>query len=452
MLNWNVLQKLKRVIMVLFIVITSTLVISAVTFSAEVDYSVLKIAPPPNGGIYIGQYEWQTGDIDTFEKAIGRKTAWWARHNPWEMGEDGHPTFDPNEAEKAWQEGKIVIVEAYEAYPNPDEIRTEDFTIDKLLHGHYDAHLKNLANQFREFGKPMFFLTAREPNGANKDYFGGFGPDGDRPLFWALENKKGFAEFDPSKFPNAQLYNDLGKPDVSDGVERLAAAQRYYYNFFVEKEGLRFLTFDTMGWASFGPEQITTELDELPLGIDRTHARKLLESSYDFRNFYPGDKYVDWVSINFYMVDYFAKDWEEFDEDIIMPNEFYFSALESTMTKIREVSPGKPVYFLEFGFPDGLKKDSQRAADKIEAAFKEIITKYPEVHGFSMWSYHPYLASDFPWDCLIRPNTKQATSFRKVISDHPGYFHSCVYFSDGSRIPTCAKINAPSGIKKVISN
>ncbi len=449
MLHCKSLQKLKKIIMTVFIFITSMMVLSAVTWSAEVDFSLLKIAPPPNGGIYIGQYEWQSGDINNFEQAIGKKTAWFSRHNPWEMREDGHPTFDPNEAEEAWQDGKIVIVEAYEAYPNPDEIRTKGFTIDKLLHGNYDVHLNNLADQFRKFGKPMFFLTAREPNGANKDYFGGFGPDGDRPLFWALKNKKGFAEFDPSKFPNAQLYKDLGKPNVSDGVERLVAAQRYYFNFFVEKEGLRFLTFDTMGWASFGPEQVAIELDELPSEIDQTHARKLLESSYDFRNFYPGDKYVDWVSINFYMVDYLAKDWEEFSEDIILPNEFYFSALKETMTKIREVAPAKPVYFLEFGLPDGMNRDSQLAADKITAVFEEIITEYPEIHGFSMWSYSPYWANKFPWDCLIRPNTKQAASFQKVISDNPDRFHSCVYFSDGSRIPTCETISPPTEFNAV---
>ena len=64
--------------------------------------------------------------------------------------------------------------------------------------------------------------------------------------------KRGLAEFNPSKFPNKALYTDLGDPNVCDGVERLIAAQRYIYDFLVRKEGLKFLTFDTMGWDTTG--------------------------------------------------------------------------------------------------------------------------------------------------------------------------------------------------------
>ncbi|MBS3749804.1 MAG: hypothetical protein KGY67_08935, partial [Candidatus Thermoplasmatota archaeon] len=48
------------------------------TYADNTDYSSLKIAPPPSGGMYIGQYEWMPGDIETFEEAIDRKVAWFS--------------------------------------------------------------------------------------------------------------------------------------------------------------------------------------------------------------------------------------------------------------------------------------------------------------------------------------------------------------------------------------
>ena len=62
----------------------------------------------------------------------------------------------------------------------------------------------------------MFFMTMREPNGAASDYFGGFGRKGNKSFQWAVEKRKGFAEFDPSVFPHGDLYEDLGDPTVCE--------------------------------------------------------------------------------------------------------------------------------------------------------------------------------------------------------------------------------------------
>ncbi len=113
------------------------------------------------------------------------------------------------------------------------------------------------------------------------------------------------------------------------------------------------------------------------------------------------------------------------------------------MSEIRQVAPDKPIFFLELGMPDNTKKDSPRAAEKIRLIFHEIIDKYPEIHGFSMWSFHPLWENPdapdyFPFDCLVRPGTAQVTAFKKVIHRHPNAFHSCVYFSDRGGMPSCA--------------
>lgn len=43
----------------------------------------------------------------------------------------------------------------------------------------------------------------------------------------------------------------------------------------------------------------------------------------------------------------------------------------------------------------------------------------------------------FPFDCLIRPGTQQATALKNTITANPAMFHSCVYLSDGKLHPNC---------------
>ena len=407
------------------------------------DYSILKIIPPPAGGMYLGQYEWVEGDIATFEAASGRKTALWSKHRgSWGNGYDaaGQPHFDVQAANRAWQEGKVIIVQMYNTTPTTGESEAPaEFTVDKLLSGQYDPDLSRFAAELRQFGKPVFFTAGREPNGVESAYFGGFGPSGDKSLLWALENKRGFADFEPLRFPYATLYMDAGSPQVCDGVERLKAAQRYYYDFFVRREGLKFLTFDTMGWAVRQVNQIEYDLEKYPSTIDKAYARQLLQSCHSFANFYPGDEYVDWVSLTFYMLDYYAKDFPWLTRDYVISVDEHMRNLDKVMGEVKLVAPNKPVFFMEFGFPDGLRQNSSWAAQKIATGFPRIISGYPEVKGFAMWSGHPswMVPGVFPFDCLIRPGTSEGTALKNVVSGNPAAFRSCVYLSDGKLHPNC---------------
>jgi hypothetical protein len=236
-----------------------------------------------------------------------------------------------------------------------------------------------------------------------------------------MENEKGMAEFDPSGFPNASLYADLGDSEVSDGVERLIAAQRYYHDFFVRREGLTFLTFDSMGLAAI-PWQDFVEEFEVLTG-DPNYA--LIRTSYGFDHVYPGDEYVDWVSITWRMMD-----WSETNTPITVQLAIFAAA----MAEIRATAPDKPVLIIEMGFPYGENPDSEWAAEKVTAGMNELITEYPEVGGSAMWSQ---IAGLDPMDALVRPGTAQGDAFREIVEANAVRFHSCVYFSDGSQMPTC---------------
>ena len=68
------------------------------------DYSQLKIAPPATG-LYLGQYEWQPGDIATMEAAAGMHTTHYAANRGhWSIGYDGagNPHLDLAQANANW--------------------------------------------------------------------------------------------------------------------------------------------------------------------------------------------------------------------------------------------------------------------------------------------------------------------------------------------------------------
>ncbi len=117
------------------------------------DYSHLKIAPPATG-LYLGQYQWIDGDIDTFEAAAGMHTSHLApNRGHWGFGYDGagNPHLDVTQANAAWDAGRAIVVQAFNTHAGPDDEHPVGFTVDRLLRGHYDAPLP-LSSRM-EFGR-----------------------------------------------------------------------------------------------------------------------------------------------------------------------------------------------------------------------------------------------------------------------------------------------------------
>jgi hypothetical protein len=351
---------------------------------------------PPETGVYLGQTEFTTGDIAAFESATGRRVAIAAdlsvMSGQEEAGDEGSLRFNIGLARKYWQRGAVVLVGAYEACPGHKPL-----TVDKLLRGRYDRALKNLASQFREFGKPMFFSTAREPNGVLAPFSGGFGLYGDKSAGWAERTGRGSTEFKPPAGPdgNRDLYAGLGDDKVDDGIERLAAAQRYYYDFFVRREGLTFLTFETMGWV-------------VPAWLPEPEPIAKFDTFYKLVA-----DYSDWVSINFYM-------WTEpVNENTGQANaeppvEQYLKALSRVMEQIGRLAPDKPVLITELGFAE------PNRAKKIHRGLQEIIMQHSQIKGIIQWG----------GDFAIHPGTPAGAAFKKVIEEHSKLFHSSVRLSN----------------------
>jgi hypothetical protein len=388
----------------------------------EIPVSV-KIVPHPDGGIYLGQTENNPGELAQLEQTMGQKAAISFGiygeslvQGQEEVGETPL-TFDVNKANELWDQGYFLQVGAFEAFPGH-----KPFTVDKLIQGKYDNDLRAFAQQLREFGKPMFFTTAREPNGVLANYMGGFGPDGDQG--WeAGEITSLDGEFDPFQYDHpdvdeATLYAGLGNPNICDGVERLGAAQRYYHDFFVRREGIDFLSFTTMGWTILGASS------------------REPEGTCDFENFYRsiGDRYIDWTSINMYAGAGIPGDNETTTEPLDLSIAGVITDLRIVMNKIRALAPGKPILIEELGFC------GNDQAESVQKGMEELLTNNPEIKAAVFWGGKPTDA----YPCMIAPNTPGGDALRNVIDNNPDKFHSCVQFSDGSTVPgTCTTQTEP---------
>jgi hypothetical protein len=236
-------------------------------------------------------------------------------------------------------------------------------------------------------------LAQREPNGVNRKYFGGgFGPNGDLS-FEQTNDLTG--QFTP---PSDPLYSGLGNSDICDGLERLAAAQRYYYNFFVNKHKIN-LTFDTAGWV---------------ISDKSADSDKIINSGCnDFSNFYPlVENYSDWVSFDFYL---------HKDNNI--------ESLVKEVDYLRSVNSDKPIIITELGFCDGPNKDSE-----IEAFMNEVVSNLKEIKALVFWgtSIEGGLEqnSSCP-DVSIKPGAG-GEKLKEIIDSNSSYFNSCVKFSDQS--------------------
>lgn len=416
----------------------------AFSFGGGRDLFSSQIVPHPNGGIYLGQYEWTAGDIATFQAAAGMGTSHYhSGRGHWSLGYiSGHPHLDVSAANAAWNAGTVIVVQSYNLYAGTDTEHPTGFTVDQLLAGTYDANLATFAAELRSFGKPCWMQCGREPNGVGQDYMGGFGTDGTQSLSWAITNGLAYNQFTPPSPPSGapgDIYSGCSGSGIPDGVGRLKAGQRYLYDYFVRREGLTFLTFDTQGWAVrywLDSANNWDVSDSNDYAGHEAYALQVLQDA-NFANFYPGDAYSHWVSLTFYFLDYYDASWSWLTgSDILIPNADWLTSLAHTMSDVSAVT-SRPVLLAEFGCPDGMNSNTSYGASKVTDGFNAILDTYPQIGAVSMWSNHSswFVADNFPYDCLITPGSLQATALRNVIAAHPGKVHSEMYFTGNQRHP-----------------
>jgi hypothetical protein len=387
-----------------------------------------KIVPPPSG-VYFGQYEWTAGDIAAVETATGFTTSHYhSGRGSWAIGYlSGHPHLDVTAANTAWNAGKVIVVQAYNLYAGTDDEHPAGFTIDKLLAGDYDSNLTTFADELAAFGKPCWFQCGREPNGEGQDYMGGFGTTGTTSLAEAIAAGTAYNQFTPPAVPSgapAGLYTGCSGATMPDGIGRIKAGQRYIHDFMVRRKGLNFLTFDTCGYSVRYYKDATDNQDQYD-SVDyvghEAYALTLLQRCSDPANWYPGDAYCDWVSLTWYMLDYYDAGWSWLSgSDILIPNADWLTSLARIYGQIQAVT-SKPIMLVELGFPDGMDSNTSYGASKVTDGMTAILDTYTQIKAVSLWSNHAsWMVVDvFPYDCLL-DNAAQVAALQAVAAARPG--------------------------------
>lgn len=413
-------------------------------FGSGRDLFSSKIVPHPNGGIYLGQYEWTAGDIATVRAAAGMGMSHYhAGYGNWALNYvSGHPHLNLSAANAAWNAGTVIAVQSYNLFAGTDDEHPTGFTVDQLLAGTYDSNLATFAGELRNFGKPCWMQCGREPNGVGQSYMGGFGTLGDQSLSWAITNENAYSQFIPPSPPSGapgDLYSGCSGAGIPDGVGRLKAGQRYLYDYFVRREGLTFLTFDSQGWAVRWWVDASNNWDVSDSNDYPGHEAYALQVLQDanFATFYPGDAYCDWPSLTFYPLDYYDAWWSWLSgSDILISNADWLTSFAHTYAQVQSVT-SKPILLAEFGCPDGMDSNTTYGASKVTDGFGAILDTYTQIGAVSLWANHAswMVADSFPYDCLITPGSLQATALRNVIAARPGKVHSAVYFTGNQRHP-----------------
>lgn len=85
------------------------------------------------------------------------------------------------------------------------------------------------------------------------------------------------------------------------------------------------------------------------------------------------------------------------------------------------------------------KSRQVKGATKVTAGFNAVLDTYTQIKAVSLWTNSTawFVVDSFPYDCLIRPGTTQATALQAVISAHPGQFVTCIRTTGNVIQPNC---------------
>jgi len=78
-------------------------------------------------------------------------------------------------------------------------------------------------------------------------------------------------------------------------------------------------------------------------------------------------------------------------------------------------------------------------ATKVTDGFNAVLDTYTQIKAVSLWTNSTawFVVDNFPYDCLIRPGTTQATALQAVIAAHPGQFVTCIRTTGNVIQPNC---------------
>lgn len=252
--------------------------------------------------------------VKDFEKLSGKSVVIVPFSNFW-----GEESVSKKQLNEIGDHGSIPLLRMMpwgEPYWEPFEYQA-DYSLQKIINGDFDDFLKRWAHEIRSYGKPVMITFAVEMNG---DWF---------PWSGIFQGGR-----------KTNLFEDQEKPD---GPERYVEAYRHIVRLFREINVENCIWLFQPNWQSF-PEEDWNAIE----------------------NYYPGDKYVDWVGISLYGASYSDDTWQSFE-----------ALMDPIYEKMTQSFPNKPFMLAEWGVREGGNPELKAAWYK--DALATLITKYKKL-------------------------------------------------------------------------
>jgi len=279
----------------------------------------------PSQGAYTGAYidfgesedDVTYEQIDLFEQAVGKHQAIIASSSYW-----GEQTFPSHNLEVIVRHNAIPLI-YWSPWDRPyqQDLGPDRFSLDAILAGTWDFYIDSWAGQAKSFGRPIFVAWGLEMNGTWFPWSGYFYGGG--------------KELGDNLFAGPELF----KKAYRHVVDRVRAAGA-----------------DNIIWV-FHVNNYSYPLDDWN----------------DFKQYYPGDAYVDWLAMSTYGKQFRHDPWIS-----------AFDAMTYAYDDLCSINPDKPVMLAEWGI--GEFPESGNKASWISEAFQTMKTRFPRLKAAVYWN------------------------------------------------------------------
>ncbi|PKL67776.1 MAG: hypothetical protein CVV28_03340 [Methanobacteriales archaeon HGW-Methanobacteriales-1] len=344
---------MKKIIIILTLIIL--ILIANGCVSASDSTQIIKLKAPTKG-IYLAAFPDFGGPenavtakrITAFKKLTGQTIVWAAFSDNWGKSKIIFPSKAVKTIHQAGITPYIRLMPRStleDSYSKPDRV----YSLDNIINGKFDPQLRKWARDAKNSNIPLIIDFAPEMNG---DWFP-----------WS------------GKLNGAGTKNKYGNPNLVDGPEKYRDAYRHIITIFRQEKASK------ITWVFHVDAYNTPE-----------------KSWNNYKAYYPGDTYIDWIGVSVYGAQTPSEDWETFNQ-----------VMGSSYPQLTKISSKKPLAVLEFGVTERGTKKAKWISDALASIKKG---KYPRIKAISYW-HENWENSDGSMSRLRLDSSKSALSTYK---------------------------------------
>ncbi len=325
--------------------------------------SAIKI--PPRGQLYNGVFPGRADmeedkirltDLRAYEKQVGKRAAWVYFSDNWFVDR----RFPLKTATWIRKHGSTPFIRLMLRSSEEQDVAEPKFTLERIIRGDFDNDLRVWAQQAGRFHTPLIVEFGTEVNGRWFSWNG----------YWNGRGRK----------------NGYGSSTLADGPEKFRHAYRHIINLMRQEKA------NNITWVFHVNNQDIPDV-----------------SWNQFENYYPGDKWIDWIGVSVYGAQ------DPMEDEIYQFREL----MDDVYPRLRKLSKdSKPIVLLEFGVTSGNRRVNQ--AKWAEKALKDITApRWSRLIGFSWWN-EAWENDNNPkhdTNMLVQDNPGLAAVFRKWVGE-----------------------------------